>query len=288
MRRWLGRIFDRRSHERIVSSDLIAFYWQGGQPKRHAIRNINISGAYIETDVHFYVGTMLMVTLQQGEDGDGVDFVTVPCEIVRHGADGVGVRFMLTDKQERMGVRRLVLAAARTSSGGRASSGEAMVEFALIVPLVFLLIVNALNFGGFIYCWLTVADAVRSAADYAALGSNTAGSPITPSVAALTALVQDATAGLPNYSSSNPTVTACIYNNGTTNTFLTTSACPTGVTAPPQDPEPIASGTSTTYSSVAVDVTYTFAPFFAGTSFLQYALPSLPTSIHRRMVVRWP
>ncbi|MFL6414942.1 MAG: hypothetical protein ACJ74Y_04655, partial [Bryobacteraceae bacterium] len=104
----------------------------------------------------------------------------------------------------------------------------------------------------------------------------------------ITTLGQNATAGLPNSSSSNPTVTACIYNNGTTNTFLTTVACPTGVTAPPADLEKIATGSTASYSTVAVDVTYTFAPFLAGNTFLRFGLPALPNSIHRRMVVRWP
>jgi Flp pilus assembly protein TadG len=157
-----------------------------------------------------------------------------------------------------------------------------------MVPLLFLLIVNAFNFGSFIFCWLTVADAVRAAADYACTDSSTAGAPGAPTVAKITNLVQNATAVLPNYSATNPAVTACTYNSGTTTAFNSTSSCPTGVTPPPADPEPIASGSTITYATVAVDVTYTFTPFFAGSSFLRFGLPALPSSIHRRMVVRWP
>lgn len=267
----------------------MAYYWEGAVSKAHPIRDINSTGAYLVTDERWYIGTLVMFTLQQGEESsDRTASVTIASRIVRHGLDGVGVNFMLSSKQERQALRQLVQADSRAPVRRSTTSGEAVVEFALMVPLLFLLIVNAFNFGGFIYCWLTVADAVRAAGDYASIGSNTVGSPATPDVTKITTLVQNATAVLPNYSTSNPTVTACVYNNGTTNTFLTTSACPAGVAVPPADLERIATGASVSYSTVALDVTYTFTPFLAGSTFLRFGLPALPTSIHRRMVVRWP
>jgi len=287
--KWLAQVVDRRSGKRNLTSDLVAYYWDGALPKERAVRDINCSGAYIVTDERWYIGTLLMLTLERGvETGNPNSYITIPCQIVRHGPDGVGVNFMLTSKEERKDIRRLVRDIRKRPSRKprNGTSGEAVVDFALMVPLLFLLIVNAFNFGGFIYCWLTVADAVRAAADYACTDPATAGAPATPTISRITSLVQNATAGLPNYSTSNPTVTACTYSNGSTYNFLTTSAC-SGTAAPP-DPEPISSGSALNYSSVAVDVTYTFTPFLAGSSFLRFSLPGLPSTIHRRMVVRWP
>lgn len=289
--RWLEER-EKRADKRHLVSDVVAYYWNGTIPTAHALRDISCTGAYLLTEDRWHIDTLLIVTLQRGEEiTDASDSITIPCQIVRHTSNGVGMRFMLTTKKEVQAMKRFVHMVTGTPGAFsifRGAAGEAAVEFALTVPLVFLLLVNAFNFGSFIYCWITIADAVRTAADYASEDSSTADAPATPTVTQLTTLVQNATAGLPNYSSTNPVVTACEYNNGTTTTFLTTNSCPNGVTAPPSDPEAIASGSSTNYATVAVDVTYTFTPLLAGNRFLRFGLPSLPSTIHRRMVVRWP
>lgn len=46
-----------------------------------------------------------------------------------------------------------------------------MIEFVLIIPLVFLLAVNAVNFAGFIFVWITVANAARDGPQYLLLSS---------------------------------------------------------------------------------------------------------------------
>jgi Flp pilus assembly protein TadG len=287
--KWLFESSQKRGAQRYLNCKVVAYYWNGAVSTAHTVKDISYIGAYLITEERWYVGTMFMLTLQpEPEVANPAAAITIPCRVVRHGLDGVGVHFLLSGRKEHQTVREFVQAvtgSGRTARSG--TSGQAVVEFALMVPLLFLLIVNAFNFGSFIYCWLTVSDAARAAADYACTDSNTAGAPAAPTVSAITTLVQNATSGLPNYSSSNPAVTACIYNNGNTYNFLTTAACSYG-TAPPADPEPIASGAATTYSTVAVDVTYTFTPLLAGSTFLRFGLPSLPSTIHRRVVVRWP
>jgi len=52
----------------------------------------------------------------------------------------------------------------------QASKGQALIEYILLLPLLFLLIVNLVNFGGFFFAWITVANAARAGADYAILG----------------------------------------------------------------------------------------------------------------------
>ena len=287
--KWLLGSDQRREAQRHSDCTVVAYYWNGAISTARPLKNISFAGAYLLTDERWYIGTMFMLTLQPDlEIANSAAALTVLCKVVRHGQDGVGVRFMLTSREERHALRRFVRAAMGGQGAPKGTSGQAVVEYALMVPLLFLLLVNAFNFGSFIFCWLTVADAVRAAADYACTDSNTAGAPATPTTTKITTLVQNATTVLPNYSGTNPVITACTYNNGATTTFNSSAGCPAGVTTPPADPQPIASGSSTNYASVAVDVTYTFTPFFAGSSFLRFGLPALPTSIHRRMVVRWP
>ena len=53
--------------------------------------------------------------------------------------------------------------------------GQALIEYALMLPFIFLLIVNLVNFGGLFFAWITVANAARAGADYAVLGGASVG-----------------------------------------------------------------------------------------------------------------
>src|SRR5260370_29999536 len=50
------------------------------------------------------------------------------------------------------------------------TEGQTLIEFALVLPLLLLLIVNVVNFGAFFFAWITVANAARSGAQYMCLG----------------------------------------------------------------------------------------------------------------------
>jgi Flp pilus assembly protein TadG len=182
---------------------------------------------------------------------------------------------MFSNKQDQRALERFV---RDVVVNGR-ERGQALVEFALMVPLLLLLTLYAVNFGGLFYSWITVANAVRSAGQYAAMGLSSigpAGPPPLATMSQITTLIQNETASLPG---STPTITVCLNDNGTV-TNLSGAACPAGVTAPPVDPE--APG----YVSVAVDVTYTYTPFINITSFFRLPLASPPTTVHQRAVMR--
>jgi Flp pilus assembly protein TadG len=169
---------------------------------------------------------------------------------------------------------------------GRAAKGQALVEFALMVPFLFLLIVYTANLGGFMYDWITVANAARAGAQYAALGDSSAHYPTLPKASDVIAMIQKETSTLPNASSTNPAITVCQRNSlGSKLYRAPATACP-AATAPPLDPEK-AVGTSP-YTTVAVDVTYTYSAFFSSFSFprLGIGLIGLPGTIHRRAVMR--
>ena len=193
----------------------------------------------------------------------------------------MGFNFMLQREDQRKALRRFVRSAAKLGAGG-ADRGQALVEFALTVPLLFLLIINTVNFGGWLYGWIAVANAARAGANYAAIGASSVDYPAEAAATDVVTLAQNETASLPLWTTSNPTVTVCQNYNGTVTLLRSTSACPAGVVAPPNDPEAPA------YTSLAIDVSYIYTPFIP-----LFQFPSLgiyatlpPSTIHRRTVMR--
>lgn len=162
--------------------------------------------------------------------------------------------------------------------------GQSLIEFALSLPIIFLLIVNLVNFGGFFYAWITVANAARAGANYAILGGASAGFPSTPTASLIQTLVTHDTASLPN--SSSLSVVACQRDASATPQVSTilgaTGACTaTGFSTPPADPE-------SSYVLTSVDVTYTYQPFIPVFSFpsLGVYMTIPPTTIYQRAVMR--
>lgn len=176
----------------------------------------------------------------------------------------------------------------------RRTDGQALVEFAVVVPMLFLLIAFTMNFGTWVSAWIDVANATRAAADYAILGDGSAGNPVLAtygSSGTLAGLVNTDLESLPNLNSSNPQV--CIQeSNGTKFLELPTGACGangacgSSACAAPTDSEPEFPGSATDYPNVAVDITYTYTSFFSGNRILGLPLTVLPSSIHRRTVMR--
>src|SRR5437763_293637 len=112
------------------------------------------------------------------------------------------------------------------------TAGQSLVEFALIIPLLFLLIVNAVNFGGFLFAWITVANAARTGAQYAIMGGASIQGPTPPTGAQIKTIIAQDVFSLLN--GTNPTVNICTNNNGT----LTTLSGTCSTTTTPPDPEP--------------------------------------------------
>jgi Flp pilus assembly protein TadG len=172
-----------------------------------------------------------------------------------------------------------------------AEQGQALVELAVAVPMIFLLIALAFNFGTWLYGWTAVGNAARAAGDYAILSGSSAGLPATATSSGLQSLISTDLTYLPNVSSSNPKACVQRNNNGTIAKLLEapSGACATANSAygaPPADTEAKASTTTLTYPNVTVDITYTFTPFFLGSKVLGLPLTVLPTTIHRRTVMR--
>jgi len=133
-----------------------------------------------------------------------------------------------------------------------ANRGQALIEFALTLPMLLLLIVNVVNFGGFFYAWITISNAARAGADYAVLNGASVGAMdrlTIPTGADIVTMIQNETSSLPNASSL--TVGVCQNNNGTI-TDLAGSCASTQL-----DPE------NPSYVLTTVQVAYTYTPFIS-------------------------
>lgn len=160
------------------------------------------------------------------------------------------------------------------------SSGQALVETALVLPLMLIVVLNAINFGFFFLVALNLTASPRSGAEYAMLGFATP-SPLTesealPGPASTNTSVSyqtynDMRGALGGYTSatmqicsqvlgvttSSPPVAKCVTCSSSSDTCSCTGTSCTGAAgspAPDADPE------SPTFTLQQVRVTYTFNP----------------------------
>jgi Flp pilus assembly protein TadG len=304
MKRWLLHEEEEpRRAPRSAQPEVIVHYWDGSAPEGRHLRDISESGAYIYTPERWYLGTIVRIILQgyktaTREDGSTAPSasICVPARVIRHGSDGVAVEFVFRSEEEERAFRLFLAeipaqpARAVPPQAMSRKEGQALIEFALIVPLVFVLAVNAVNFGAFIYAWITVAEAARAGAQYmTSLGPITSATLATVQSQVQTLVSCDATS-LPvtpalsgcGYTPPAPpatpnppavSVAICTNNNGT----MTPASCTTL-----SDPEP------TKYTLATVDVRYTYNPLIPLFSFpglnIRATLP--PTAMHRQAVMR--
>jgi Flp pilus assembly protein TadG len=283
---WLQREFARVDRaKRHQQPPISAYYWDGGSPIAREVKDISASGAFlcIPKSERWYPGTVVTVLLQCGseaaESAETPESVSVPCRVVRHDDGGVGVTFMFSKAEERKSVEQFLRRALgrdvrAKSMPAKDTEGQALVEFALMVPLLFLLIVNMVNFGGFLFAWITVANASRVGAQYAVMGGASVGTPSPATATQIKAVIAQDVFSLLN--GSNPTVNVCQNNNG--HVTALSGTC-TGIAS---DPEP------TTYLLTSVDVYYTYNPLIPLFSFPKLGISAtlLPRTIHRRAVMR--
>jgi len=271
MRRWLLQESDEpRRAPRSAQPEVIVHYWEGSAKGGREVRDISDSGAYIFTEERWYPGTIIRLvvegqrmTVPDGGARAPVASICLASRVARHGSDGVAIEFVFGSDEERKALRNFLAAitvrpaGAATAATAKSRAGQALVEFALVLPLVFLLAVNAVNFGGFLIAWITVAGSARDGAEYMVSAAS-------PTAAQIRTLILNDLHSLPNSSAvSAPSV-------------CTNNSCDSLV-----DPE-------ASYTLSAVDVTYTYNPFIPLFSFPSLGISAtLPSStIHQRVVMR--
>ena len=105
-RSWLTNLLrrdpvDPRKAQREALRGLIAYYFTGGTPVAHEVRDISPTGVYIVTDERWYPGTVVRVTLTDRHDPTADRTITVNATAVRFGNDGVGLEFVLENDDQR-------------------------------------------------------------------------------------------------------------------------------------------------------------------------------------------
>ena len=104
MKNWFEELMahNQRRPQRYIAPQVVAYFWDGGTPTAHCIRDISLSGLYLLTTQRWYPGTLVTMTLQRTEkDEAGVrQSITVQARVMRSGEDGVGLRFVVPKTEE--------------------------------------------------------------------------------------------------------------------------------------------------------------------------------------------
>ena len=165
----------------------------------------------------------------------------------------------------------------KKKTGRRSGSGQALLETALVMPLLLFLVLNAVNFGYVFIVALNLTAAPRSGVLYSIVGFATPGTlalpqadPPTDNTTVSSLTYQDILGALP--SSGNATIQICSTTVGIAaqgqSSCVTCSgsgaACTSGhsLATPDIDPEP------TSFNLQRVDIQYNFTPIIPGGPFL--------------------
>ncbi len=96
---------ERRGATRHPAPAVAAYYWTGGNPKAHTVRDVSSTGLFLVTDERWYPRTLVRVTLQMTEsaDDDTQRSITVESMVVRWGTDGVGLKLLPLERSNSNG-----------------------------------------------------------------------------------------------------------------------------------------------------------------------------------------
>ena len=97
---WFRRLMktenrDPRSSPRETLPNLVAYFFTGGTPAPHSVRDISTSGLYLVTRERWYKGTVVQMTLGDRRRSTFDRSIAVYAKAVRLGSDGVGFQFIL-------------------------------------------------------------------------------------------------------------------------------------------------------------------------------------------------
>ena len=166
----------------------------------------------------------------------------------------------------------------------RNRQGQSLLETALLLPLLLVLVFNAVNLGYFFYAYLNLTTGPRQGAQYSILGGATTNNTMPTSDQVNALLMNDITGAMP--AASNTPTRVCVFNNGLDNAG-TTNQTPTCVgygnaggsfTAIQPDPE------APQLVLHRVDIQYTVNPLIGGFAFNLVTGNSL--TLHRTIYMR--
>ena len=86
---------DPRKATRETIPGLVAYFFTGGVPVAHGVRDASSSGIYVLTTERWYLGTLVRMTLTDCIDPSIERSITANAMVVRWGNDGVGLKFLV-------------------------------------------------------------------------------------------------------------------------------------------------------------------------------------------------
>ncbi|MGA7341490.1 MAG: PilZ domain-containing protein [Terracidiphilus sp.] len=109
-RSWLQRLLspdppEPRKAARHALPGLAAFFFTGGAPQPHEVRDISSTGMYVFTSERWYPGTMVRMTLTDRSVPNDERSITLNTSVIRAGNDGVGLKFAFQNGKDRHQVR---------------------------------------------------------------------------------------------------------------------------------------------------------------------------------------
>jgi PilZ domain-containing protein len=102
---WLKRLVsgepsDPRKAPRTALPWLVAYFFTGGRPVPHDIRDVSVTGVYVFTEDRWYPGTVVRMTLTDKRNPAAERSFTINAEVIRSSDDGVGFQFVLKDGKD--------------------------------------------------------------------------------------------------------------------------------------------------------------------------------------------
>ena len=94
---------DPRRAARTVLPGLVAYFFTGGVPAPHSVKNISGSGLYVLTSERWYPGTVVRLTLTDEREPTAERSITVHAKVIRSMEDGVALQFVVRESMERVG-----------------------------------------------------------------------------------------------------------------------------------------------------------------------------------------
>ncbi|HEY1256329.1 MAG TPA: PilZ domain-containing protein [Terracidiphilus sp.] len=108
---WLQRFLnpdppEPRKAVRAALPNLSAYFWDGGAPMAHQIRDISATGLYVVTNERWYPGTLIQMTLKKssGESNKAEATISLMARANRWGNDGVGLSFVVRNPRKPRGI----------------------------------------------------------------------------------------------------------------------------------------------------------------------------------------
>jgi hypothetical protein len=112
MKNWFEELMsrDHRRPQRYAAPRLVAYFWDGGTPTPHCVRDISGTGLFLLTTQRWYPGTLVTITLQGTEkDQTGVkSSITVQARVMRSAEDGIGLRFVVPKTEKGREIQRYI------------------------------------------------------------------------------------------------------------------------------------------------------------------------------------